>query len=342
MPVPYSAVRQLSEAGNSLTFVAIVMVPLAITLRTVIVIAILAAAQWPAPACAAEQARSMPTQPHLLSRPQTELETRLFAAISDGGFGRFSLLAAGLIAGGVERNDELRRYCGRFDRISETLRNSGKVRGSPREQARIVFEYLHRKLLGGGYCLDASDLRLAFDRGRFNCVTSALLFNCLARRFGLKAVGREMPGHALSRLVLPGETIDVETTCPRWIDEFGTPSVPHTRSLTDVELVATIYYNRGIDFLGERRFADAVAANVKAMRLDPHSATAKGNYFATINNWGIELASSGQYAKAAELFRYGMASEPGFKAFRSNYARLMRQWDATREDSLGSNRTAEP
>ena len=81
--------------------------------------------------------------------------------------------------------------------------------------------------------------------------------------------------------------------------------------------MATIYYNRGVDLLAEKRFADAAAANAKAVRLDPQNATAKGNFLATINNWAIDLGTSGEYEKAAELLRLGLAADPGYDAFRS-------------------------
>ena len=60
------------------------------------------------------------------------------------------------------------------------MRGSGKVRGTPRQRAEAVFAFLHQSILRGGYDLQASDLRQAFDHGRFNCVTASLLFNCLA------------------------------------------------------------------------------------------------------------------------------------------------------------------
>ncbi len=63
----------------------------------------------------------------ILSPRLSELEGRLFAQIHDGRFGHFSLLEAGLIAGGVDSRDELRRYSARFDALVESLRGSGKV-----------------------------------------------------------------------------------------------------------------------------------------------------------------------------------------------------------------------
>ena len=286
------------------------------------------------------------------------------------------MLQAGLIAGGIDRDDELGRYCQQFDTLVEALRRSGKVRGTPRQRAQAVFTFLHQSILHGGYNLQASDLRQAFDRGRFNCVTASLLLNCLAERFELKAVGLEIPGHAMSRLELPEETLDIETTCPRWFTLIEQPTrhpaeccfVPGAgcpaadslsagdptqvgketkaqaeaaekslarraaqqrralRQVSEVELVATIYYNRGVDLLAEKRFADAAAANAKAVRLDPGNATAKGNFLATINNWAIDLGTSGEYEKAAELLRLGLATDPSYDAFRTNYVQLFRQW----------------
>ncbi len=304
---------------------------------------------------------AMPGREEILSPHLSELEERLFDQIHGGRFGKFSLLEAGLIAGGVDRDSELRRYCKQFNALVESLRRSGKVRGTPRKQAQAVFTFLHQSILCGGYSLQASDLRQTLDHGRFNCVTASVLFNCLADRFQLKAVGLEIPGHAMSRLELPEETLDIETTCPRWFALIDRPrgvnslqasdlTLPEQetmaqaelakqslarnaennqrplRQVSEVELVATIYYNRGVDLLAEKHFADAAAANAKAVRLDPENATAKGNFLATINNWAIDLGTSGEYEKAAELLRLGLATDASYEAFRSNYLQLFRQW----------------
>jgi len=316
--------------------------------------------------CIGEAAKSAnrgmtPGRAEILSPRLSELEQRLFDHIHDGTFGEFSLLEAGLIAGGVDRLDELSRYSKRFDELVESLRRSGKVCGTPRERAQAVFTFLHQSVLCGGYRLQSSDLRMAIDRGRFNCVTASLLFNCLAQRFELKAAGLEIPGHAMSRLELPQEILDIETTCPRWFTLNDRPGMtyfrradepaqaqqettaradlavrspardaadktPPLRPVSEVELVATIYYNRGVELLAKKLFADAAAANAKAVRLDPKNATAKGNYLATINNWAVDLAISGNYERAAALLRLGLVTDPSYEAFRSNYVQLFRRW----------------
>ena len=194
------------------------------TLRTV-AISLLTLVFCAAAVRAAEEAANTEREA-VLAPPLSGLEQRLFDEINDGRFGHFPLLEAGLIAGGVDREEVLYRYCRRFDALVESLRSAGAVRGTPREQARAIFEFLHKRLLQGGYSLQASDLRQAFDRGRFNCVTASLLLNCLAERFQWKAVALQLPGHAYSRLELCGETLDIETTCPQWFNVSGTLRVP--------------------------------------------------------------------------------------------------------------------
>jgi tetratricopeptide (TPR) repeat protein len=91
-------------------------------------------------------------------------------------------------------------------------------------------------------------------------------------------------------------------------------------------MVAMIYYNRGGDLLAEKQFAAAAAANAKALRLDPSSATAKGNLLATINNWAIALGSRQHYVEAADLLKQGMAVDPSFQTFLLNYVHVYHQW----------------
>jgi tetratricopeptide (TPR) repeat protein len=87
-----------------------------------------------------------------------------------------------------------------------------------------------------------------------------------------------------------------------------------------------IYYNRGVDLLNEKRFAEAARANAKAVRLDPHNATARGNLLATVNNWAIDLGNSQHFAEAVDLLRRGLAVDRKFEPFAQNYAHVHRQW----------------
>ena len=282
--------------------------------------------------------------------PQNALEEQLFADAADGKLDEFSPFQAALVAGGVDDLDTLHRYEQKAKALVEEFRRSGKQSGIPRRQAEAIFEFMHRRVLHGGYDLAYTDLRRMMDEGRFNCVSATVLFNYLAGEVGLDCRGLEMPGHAMSRIVLSDGNLDVETTCPSWF-RFGKGDSPifapqksgqspsnaspicapqksgqSPQEVTPIQLAAMIYYNCGVDFLAAKQFSQAAAANAKALRLDPSNATARGNLLATINNWSIELGNARHFAEAADLLRQGMTMDAKFAAFSQNYAHVQRQW----------------
>ena len=271
------------------------------------------------------------------------LEERLFADAADGRLDEFSPLEAALIASGVNRVEVLQHYQHQRAALVDELRWSGTVAGTTQRRARAVFEFMHRRVLHAGYRTDCTDLRMALDHGRFNCVSASVLFNCLAGEFELPVCGLESPGHAMSRLTLPEGPIDVQTTCPRWFRLMNDPekqaelvektlgvAAPKDRSkareVSPIEMAAMIYYNRGVDLLAGKKFAEAAAANAKALRLDPASTTARGNLLATLNNWALDLGQSRRYAEAVDLLRQALAVDPHYETFATNFVHLHHQW----------------
>jgi tetratricopeptide (TPR) repeat protein len=278
----------------------------------------------------------------VIEPPFSGLEQKLFADAGDGRLDDFSLLDAAMIAGGVDNIDELNRCRERIAAWADQLRQGGKLGQSPRQQVEAIFEFLHREILHGRYDITCTDLRQAFGQGNFNCVSATVLFNCLAGELGLSCSALETPGHALSRVFLSEGPVDVETTCPSWFHLQHDPvrqaealekTIGHNvsnnrklREISNIQLTAMIYYNRGVDFLAEKRFADAAAANAKALRLDPLNDTARGNFLATLNNWSIELSTAGRYAEAASLIRQGLVFDPHYEAFTLNFMHVHHQW----------------
>lgn len=75
--------------------------------------------------------------------------------------------------------------------------------------------YLSQEGVGPGYDIEQSALAPIFSEGRFNCVSSAILYVILARHFGFKARGVLLPTHAFAEIELSGgKVIEVETTHP--------------------------------------------------------------------------------------------------------------------------------
>jgi tetratricopeptide (TPR) repeat protein len=273
--------------------------------------------------------------------PSCRLETRLFADAADGRLHEFSPLEAALVAGGISDPASLRHYRQKAAALAEELRSSALQHGTPRQQVEAIFVFLHQRVLYAGYDLACSDLRRVLDEGQFNCISATVLMNYFAARLGLDCCGLEMPGHAMTRLRLPDGPLDVETTCPHWflLADEGRQSAIATktigaaggdrskaREVSPVQMAAMIYYNRGVDFLNEKRFAAAARANAKAVRLDPQNVTARGNLLATVNNWAIDLGNSQHFAEAVELLRRGLKMDAKFEPFAQNYVHVHRQW----------------
>ena len=277
--------------------------------------------------------------------PVAPLEQRMLTDAADGRLDDFTLLESALIAGGAEDRGTLQRYRTRVAALVAELRECDGVEAAPRRRAEAVFEFMHGRVLHGGYDRDATDLRITLDKGRFNCVSATLVFALLARQVGLSAAAVEIPGHALGRVALDEGHLDVETTCPGWfrlIDDprrqaqlvartEGTrPEADRTlaREVTDVELLAMIYYNRGVELLAQEQFSQAAAANAKALRLDADNATARGNLLATINNWAISLSEGGHHQAAAELLWRGLELDPDYSPFVANAIHVHHRWTA--------------
>ena len=326
--------------------------------KTIVCLA-LAVVPWLAAAPAVTSARAAPATQGIrdwglgISRPNKDgkpfdapscpLEERFFADAADGRLDVFSPFDAALVASGVDTVDGLHRHEQIVAALADELRRSGRLVGTPRERVETVFAFLHQEVLYGGYDLAYTDLRRALDEGRYNCVSATVLFNCLAGRLGLDSRALEMPGHTLSRVWLSDGPLDVENTYPRWFSLGGdrprqtaieTPTIgamaptdrSKAREVSPIQMAAMVYYNRGVDLLNEKRFAEAAGVNAKALRLDPKNATARGNLLATINNWSIELGNSQRYAEAIGLLRRGLAMDAKFEPFAQNYVHVHHQW----------------
>ena len=274
-------------------------------------------------------------------------EHQLLADARDGKFNEHTLLDAAFIAGGIRDLHTRASYQLKFDswikKLEGPLKDLRERRAGDPLLARYIFEFMHREILTGGYSLEATNLSDIFEEGRFNCVSATLLYCCLASEFGLDVRGLETVGHAMSCLVLPNEQIEIESTCPRWFHLASNPKrraelVEKTigirpddktksyRLVSEVELIATIYYNRGLDMLTAGNYTGALAANAIALAFDPSNKTAHGNLLAVLNNWAITLAGEGEYLEAIGLLETGIRIDPKFQTFQTNILHVHRRW----------------
>ena len=286
------------------------------------------------------------------------VERALFEDAKDGKWDNFDLFRATLVAEGVRDARKIREYEAKLDNVLAAVKAKLGSNPSPESLTREVFEAIHRQLLTSTYDINCTDLVRTLETGHFNCVSATVLFNCVAEKAGLDVCALEMPGHALSRVKFGSNSMNLETTCPNWFalqDEAArqdatarrvapsvataNPGIAGTQSngthesfkklreISPVQLVATIYYNQGVDYLAEEKFAEAIVANLKALQLDPVSETAWGNLLAAVNNWSIKLVGENRrYDLAATLLDQGVYLDPNYDKFRENQLHIYYHW----------------
>jgi hypothetical protein len=268
------------------------------------------------------------------------LEKGLLDDAKDGHWDQHTLIAAALIASGVTSDAELRGTCNLFAVIAAELKaelaNESHQSSAPQQGAATTLAFLHRRLLRGGYDLYATELPDVFATGRFNCVSATVLFNGLAAEVGLDVGALRLPSHTCTEL-LDGEVqIRIEATCADWTTaiarsraipdstggaSFTASSLAQSEppvAISDVALVAMIYYNRGVEALKNKDYEQAILLNRLALTLDAQNASARGNLLAAINKQALKLTARRHFAAALSLVDEGLAIDPAHAPLKQN------------------------
>jgi hypothetical protein len=158
------------------------------------------------------------------------------------------------------------------------LRASGEMQGAVRDAAAAgdyILTYMHRKFLKS-YSTLQTQLDTLLGNGRYNCVSSAVLYLILAQSQGLAVQGVITRDHAFATVYQGDASWDVETTNPygfdpgnrrEFLDQFGKATgfayVPARNyrdrtSVSPLELISLILSNRIAELESRRRYAEAV------------------------------------------------------------------------------------
>ena len=261
------------------------------------------------------------------SSRQARIELRMLADAADGRLDGHSLLEASLIAGGTTDHTELRRLNQHFETIAQELLSSRDPNAAALERAATIRAFLHERVLDE-YRSNASDVAKTLENGDFNCVSASVLFVALAQHCGLNAHAVQLPEHVRCEVIAEGLAIPIETTSPTagGGHPLGPPSRRNrARALSPVELIATIYYNRGVLAFDSGNLQAAIDLNTIATQLDPGCQAARDNLLAAINNRVVELVKSNEASQALRLLDEGLQIDPAYRPFLANRAYLQKQ-----------------
>lgn len=190
-------------------------------------------------------------------------------------------------------------------------------------RAEETLSYLHGKVLRG-YSLDATTMGDVLDSGRFNCVSSAVLYLIAMRHLGIEAAGVKTTDHAFCLVRVGGREIDVETTNPygfdpgtkkEFADRFGKATgysyvapgnYARRRTVDERELVALIIANRMAQAT-ERHDARQALALAYGYYLLAAAGDGRKILLDCVENLAADLADRKDFASIEELARTAAA-----------------------------------
>jgi tetratricopeptide (TPR) repeat protein len=169
-----------------------------------------------------------------------------------------------------------------FEKIhnaAETLKSSPDLPGTDKDKAEYILKFMHKNILKS-YSLYQTKIDVMLSTGRYNCVSSAVLYMILCQSLGIHTDGVMTKDHAFITIPAGGTNIDVETTNAygfdpgnrkEFHDQFGKLTgfsyVPaqnyrDRQTISQIELVSLILNNIIADHERQNKFADSVPAAI--------------------------------------------------------------------------------
>jgi tetratricopeptide (TPR) repeat protein len=264
-------------------------------------------------------------------------EKALFTDAADGKLDKWSFADACLIASGVTDAAKRKEYAKKIDELEAEARKALADAKTTHEKGKKLLEFIHAGPMAKGYSSHQTCLHTILDEGKFNCVSSAVLYNVLGRRLDLDIWAVEIPGHVFSLLLYDSKRADVETTNKLGFDakrdketgaklkkpdgEAYDPDKHDKlrRRVGELGLAAIIYYNRGVKCNEDKKFHEAAMVNFCALALDPTNEHAAQNALAAITNWGNKLSDAGKFEDALVVIEVGLELKPADSGLQNNY-----------------------
>ncbi len=138
-----------------------------------------------------------------------------------------ALFALAIFASGTVRDIEtFWSFEASIDSFVHRVRPLIDSKSSPSEKGRALFSEMCESFLGlrnekktDNYSFDESAVAEIFKSGKYNCVSSAILFVILGRHFGLEMYGVQIPSHVFAMIRTQGKNeIEIETTLENGFD----------------------------------------------------------------------------------------------------------------------------
>ncbi len=256
------------------------------------------------------------------------------------------LLDVMLVASGVARAEDRRKYRARFLDVTARARETVGSAGDPHARGEKLMGFLHARVLTKGYAEDQSSLAGVLDTGQFNCVSATATYYLVGSRLGLELQPIAIPGgtneegHACLDLVVGPTRYQIEPTNrdgfdwptkakePGFVIRGFMPDRSRGREVPGPGIASMMYFNRGVTLHKARpaRDLEALHCYAAALALDPQDEAARQNLVAVFANSGPRLADEKRFAEAVELLTLGLAAAPQSKSVPNNLGLAYNRW----------------
>ncbi|WP_461247868.1 hypothetical protein [Treponema sp. R6D11] len=158
---------------------------------------------------------------------------------------------------------------------ADSIKNASDLPDSNKDRAEYVLTFMHKNI-AKSYSIYQTRIDTLLTTGRYNCVSSAVLYMILCQSLGINVKGVMTKDHAFITIPMGDEDIDVETTNAygfdpgnrkEFHDHFGKVTgftyVPaknyrDRQTISQIELISLILNNRIADSERLNQFADSV------------------------------------------------------------------------------------
>jgi len=162
---------------------------------------------------------------------------------------------------------------------AEAIKNAADLPDSYEGKAEYILTFMHKNIIKS-YSLYQTRIDTMLSTGRYNCVSSAILYMILCQSLGIHTNGVMTKDHAFVSIPIGETVIDVETTNAygfdpgnrkEFHDQFGKLTgfsyVPaknyrDRETISRIELVSLILNNKIADHERQNQFADSVPAAI--------------------------------------------------------------------------------
>lgn len=245
-----------------------------------------------------------------LTGDQLELvgrEKDLLADAKQGKLSRVSLAEAALLASGVRDEVARKKYLDRIDALEKEARRATADVQAPYEKGARLLQWLHAGPMTD-YSKDQDHLPALLDEGKYNCVSSTVLYNVLGQRLGLELRGVLTWAHIFSVQYDGVASKDVETTRRNGHDLSN--KTPNRREVRDFGVLAAVFRNTASRMARQDRHPEAIRAALFAQTLDPSERPTRDleNAF---RNWCVSHVKRERFSDALAVVALGLEVLPG-------------------------------